>query len=81
MDKPLHLANISDEIWKASVIPKEKQGVFEQCQRYMWNFSMYHESDFDGISDGLNHTEVPVGDCDSWVYDRSQYESTIVTEV
>lgn len=82
VDKPAHLRNVSDDVWKELVIPRDADGSFERCTYRHANWSdwllddVMHMSAENVTSHGFVERK-----CNRWKFDQSQYTSTVVMEV
>ena len=80
------LEDLPYDVQKNVAVPRsiESDGSVEysQCQMYALNYSAYNRSQFYGWNRSLmipeNASVVP---CSGWIYDRSQFLSTIVSTV
>ena len=76
--------NLSEDVLKNLTIPIEKKDgeeFYSKCQMYDRNYSSWTMSDVtEALSEGPGNTSKI--DCpNGWIYDKSTYQSTIVTEV
>ena len=77
--------NISQEArWNISIPLEERDGriVHSQCKMYDRDYSNLTEKDVQYLLTYGNLSEVPVRECkNGWLFDQSQYESTITGDV
>ena len=77
--------NISqDARWNISIPLEERDGriVHSQCKMYDRDYSNLTEKDVQYLITHGNLSEVPVRECkNGWLFDQSQYESTITGDV
>ena len=74
------MENLTHAQQKYIAIPRRDDGEYDGCRYYDLAYSDFSDKDFYTWDRGQwNETETV--ECDQWVYDRSQYVSTAVTEV
>ena len=89
VDKPRHLANVSDDLWRNFTTPQQPNAnglwVYAECEQYDINLTSVVD-DQDVLSlissrQALDDSDARTLPCSAWEYDTSQFDSTIVTEV
>ena len=89
VEKPDTLFNISDETWMTLVTPESKslgnaKEHTQECYYNELNMSIFGAEDKGIIfkENAANYSvEIERKKCSQWVYDTSEFQSTIVTEV
>ena len=89
VDKPRHLVNVSDDLWRNLTLPQQPnadgQWVYTECEQYDVNLtSVVDEQDVLSLissRQALDDSDARTLPCSMWEYDTSQFDSTIVTEV
>ena len=89
VDKPRHLVNVSDDLWRNLTLPQQPnadgQWVYAECEQYDVNLtSVVDEQDVLSLissRQALDDSDARTLPCSTWEYDTSQFDSTIVTEV
>ena len=76
--------NLTGDALKNLTIPLEKRkGKMQhsQCQMYDLNYTTMSSSDVIAVMTSSDRSGLPLKGCEKWQYDRSVYQSSIVTQV
>ena len=76
------LENIPHANQKYISIPEDSPGVYSSCDVFNLNYSIYSMEDFrDWNRTAMTGEDTPVTSCQQWVYDKSEFVSSAVSEV